>query len=101
MTQAPSGDSVPVFDPRGEVTVAPQAPAPRLAELAGLRLAVLDNSKWNAGNLLRRIVDQLEPLAGLAEVRFYTKETFSRAASPELIERIAGESDLALTAIGD
>lgn len=101
MTSTSLGEPVPVFDPRGEVTLTPQTRAPRVANLEGLRLAVLDNSKWNAGNLLRRIVDELAPQAGLKEVRFYTKESFSRSATPELIETIARESDLALTAIGD
>ncbi len=41
-----------VFDPRGRVDAA-RPPAPRGA-LDGLRLGILDNTKWNAGRLLRK-----------------------------------------------
>jgi len=86
------------FDPRGRVEVAPVAPARRPASLAGLRVAVLDNTKWNGGRLLEKTLALLD---GVGEVRRYKKESFSRNAAPELIARIAAENDLALTAIGD
>jgi hypothetical protein len=47
------GRGVLVFDPRGAVETADAPIAPRRAALAGLRLGVLDNSKWNANKLLR------------------------------------------------
>ena len=42
-----------VFDPRGVVEAEQLALAPRVRELGGLRLGVLDNTKWNANRLLR------------------------------------------------
>lgn len=90
-----------VYDPRGVVATAPVALAPRVASLAGLRLGVLDNTKWNAGRLLRGIAAQLERDAGLAAVSFYRKESFSKNAAPELLDAIAADNDVVLTAIGD
>ncbi len=90
-----------IFDPRGEVTCETRSLAPRVAELAGLRLGVLDNSKWNAGKLLLHMVTGLEESGALAEVSYYKKESFSRAAPPALLEEIAARSDIVLTAIGD
>jgi hypothetical protein len=37
----------------------------------------------------------------LGAVNHYRKETFSRAAAPELIDAIARDNDIVLTAIGD
>ena len=90
-----------VYDPRGTVSAAPRALAARLSSLDGVRLGVLDNTKWNASKLLRRAVGELETGGALAEVRYYAKESFSRPAEAELLDRIASENDAVLTAIGD
>ena len=90
-----------VFDPRGIVDVEPKPPAPRLDSLDGIRLGVLDNSKWNASKLLRKVVSLLEKDHEFAKITRYKKETFSRAATAELIERMADECDAVVTAIGD
>jgi hypothetical protein len=96
----PSGETV--YDPRGVVDAVERPLAPRPDELADLRVGVLDNSKWNAGALLRRTVELLEESSGpFADVRFYKKASFSSNAAPELIAEIAEHSDVVLTAIGD
>jgi hypothetical protein len=91
----------PVYDPRGVVGAEQKAIAPRLRSLDGLRLGILDNTKWNANKLLREVRDRLQAAHALASVSYYRKESFSRFAAPELIRRIRSENDLALTAIGD
>jgi len=90
-----------VFDPRGRVEIEPRNLAPRVAGLAGLRLGVLDNTKWNAGRLLRKTAARLEQRCGLAAVNYYRKESFSKPADPVLLGQIAGDNDIVLTAIGD
>ena len=90
-----------VYDPRGSVSAEPRALAARLPSLDGIRLGVLDNTKWNASKLLRHAVGELEAGQALAEVRFYAKESFSRPAEAGLLDRIAAENDAVLTAIGD
>ena len=93
--------SVPVYDPRGVVTATPQSIAPRVERLAGLRLAVLDNTKWNANRLLRKATERLAAEHRFGAVTYHRKDSFSRAAAPELLDRITAESDIVLTAIGD
>ncbi len=90
-----------VYDPRGVVEAAALTPAARPASLHGLRLGILDTTKWNARLLLEETANILKERAGFGEVKFYKKESFSLAATPELIARIAGDNDLVLTAIGD
>ena len=91
----------PVYDPRGHVEAQPKPLAPRVEALAGLRLGVLDNTKWNANKLLRQVRDALERAHRLKATNYYRKESFSRFADPQLISRIRAENDIVVTAIAD
>jgi hypothetical protein len=91
----------PVYDPRGVVGAEKRAIAARVRSLDGLRLGILDNTKWNANKLLRELRDQLQAQHPLAAVNYYRKESFSRFAAPELVEKIRAENDIVVTAIGD
>jgi hypothetical protein len=93
--------TIPVYDPRGVVEAAPLPIARRVRALQGARLGLLDNTKWNANKLLRGIRDRLAKKHGFSAVNYYRKESFSRAAAPDLIAEIAAANDLVLTAIGD
>jgi hypothetical protein len=90
-----------VFDPRGLVETEPLTLSARVTKLSELRLGVLDNTKWNANRLLRKTVARLRQDHSFAAVNYYRKESFSKDADPALIETIADENDIVLTAIGD
>ena len=90
-----------VFDPRGQVEAELEVPAKRVASLDGKRLGILDNTKWNAGRLLRKTASLLGERHQFAAVNYYRKESFSKAADPALVAKIAAENDIVLTAIGD
>ena len=92
---------VRVYDPRGTVEATPVPTAPRARQLDGLRLGILDNTKWNANKLLRSLRDSLAASHRFGAVHYYRKESFSKNAAPELIAEIAGNNDIVLTAIGD
>jgi hypothetical protein len=70
-------------------------------DLNGLRLGILDNTKWNANKVLRLVRDELMQQYTFKDVNYYRKESFSRFAAPELIQEIAANNDILLTAIGD
>jgi hypothetical protein len=89
------------YDPRGVVRADERALAKRVGKLDGLRVGILDNTKWNANKLLRSVRDQLQSQHQLASVNYYRKESFSRFADPALIDRIRAENDVVFTAIGD
>ena len=93
--------SVLVFDPRGVVESTNVPIAARPKNLDGLRLAILDNSKWNANRILRASMAALEKAVKFGQVNYYVKQSFSKDAAPELIAEIAANNDLVLTAIGD
>ena len=90
-----------VFDPRGVVETEPLALSARVTMLGGLRLGVLDNTKWNANRLLRKTVARLQQDHSFAAINYYRKESFSKDADPALLATIAANNDIVLTAIGD
>ena len=102
MLDARTHTAVEVFDPCGVVDTDSRPLSDRKPNLAGLRLGILDNSKWNANKLLRGAAVALAEQIELAEVNYYVKtHGFSTDAPPEMIQRIAAENDVVLTAIGD
>jgi hypothetical protein len=90
-----------IFDPRGVIRSISVPTSERKNQLAGLRLGILDNSKWNANKLLRGAAAALSADVDFAKVNYYVKHSFSKDASPELIAQMAAENDIVLTAIGD
>jgi hypothetical protein len=93
--------TIPVYDPRGVVEAAPLAISQRVKKLEGLRLGLLDNTKWNANKLLRGVRDRLAQKHAFGAVNYYRKESFALAAAPKLLAEIAAGNDIVLTAIGD
>ena len=93
--------TMPVYDPRGVVQATPTTTAPRVKKLAGLRLGLLDNTKWNANKLLRGLRDRLAEKHGFRTVNYYRKDSFSLNAAPALVSEIAADNDIVITAIGD
>ena len=89
------------YDPRGVVEAEQREIAPRETSVAGLRVGVLDNTKWNGWKVLERTAALLGEQAPFASVTRYKKESFSKSADPALIAEIAANSDIVLTAIGD
>lgn len=101
MLMKTDGSMVDVYDPRGSILSDDVPVSPRRKSLGKLRLGILDNSKWNANKLLRGALAALGEEIEFAAVNYYVKESFSKDAAPELIEKIAAENDIVLTAIGD
>ncbi len=90
-----------VYDPRGIVEAEAKPISKRFSSLKGLRVGVLDNTKWNGRRLLEKTLSLLGEEEGLGQVTYYKKESFSKNADPGLIGQIAAESDVVITAIGD
>ncbi|MSQ57599.1 MAG: hypothetical protein EXR35_08850 [Limnohabitans sp.] len=89
------------YDPRGVVVAEARKISPRLPNLHGLRLGVLDNAKMKAGRLLTYTAEILNAEFGFSEINTYVKRGFSFTAEPEMITRMAAANDLVITAIGD
>jgi len=74
--------------------------APRLATLAGKRLALLDNNKVNARELLQAFAGRLQRDHGIGEIRMWRKPT-SAAPAPFVDEIRQWMPDLLFSASGD
>jgi hypothetical protein len=90
-----------IYDPQGVVEVLSKQLSKRVENLDGLRLAVLDNTKWNASRLLDSVTVLLSEKNKFSQVNRYKKETFTKPAAPELIREIAANNDIAVIAIAD
>jgi hypothetical protein len=101
MTDSATPTGQLVYDPRGDVEAEALPIAKGASNLLDLKLGVLDNTKWNGRRLLEKIVARIQGDGPFTQVTYYQKEGFSRNASPELLDRIASENDVVITAIGD
>ena len=91
--------------------VIPAAPVPGQASGAqttqraitaiGIRLGVLDNSKGNADHLLKMIVDGVRAQVPLASVTFARKPFVSMAAPRVVLDKLAEEADVVISAMAD
>ena len=67
----------------------------------GIRLGILDNSKGNADHLLKMIVDGVRAQVAVAEVSYARKPYVSMAAPPEILDQLAREADVVISAMAD
>ena len=89
--------------------VAPDAPleAPEKLESnrkigkTGIRLGVLDNSKANADHLLNLIVEGVKKEFNVESVVYKRKAASSRPATDQMLDELAEEADLVISAMAD
>lgn len=94
---------------RTVVLVVPEAPAPatqalveeRLIAGKGIRLGVLDNSKGNADYLLNFIIESVKAQVPVASVVTLRKSSVSLPAPGEILDRLAEEADVVVSAMAD
>jgi hypothetical protein len=89
--------------------VVPDAPVEEVAHLksnrslggGGIRLGILDNSKANADYLLNMIVDGVKQEFKVDSVVVKRKPTSSRPATDQVLDELAKEADLVISAMAD
>lgn len=89
--------------------VVPDAPAEDVAQLrgnralggAGIRLGVLDNSKGNADHLLNFIIEGIKEEFKVDSVVMTRKPASSRPATDAILDQLAREADLVVSAMAD
>lgn len=88
-----------ILDPTGERTVAERARLARPTSLDGLTVGLLDISKPRGDVFLDRVAERLVGLG--ADVRRYTKPTFTKPAPVDLRHEIATECQVVIEALAD
>ena len=89
--------------------VVPDAPVEDVAQLKssrtlgdrGIRLGVLDNSKGNADHLLNFIIEGVKKEFKVDSVVMKRKPASSRAATDQMLDELAKEADLVISAVAD
>ena len=75
--------------------------APRSRVLEGLKLGLVDNTKHNAGQLLKEIARALIHSSGIESFEHYHKHSPSQPAHHNLLNQLAKECDVAICGVGD
>ena len=89
--------------------VVPEAPAQqaaggeaqRVIRGKGLRIGTLDNSKSNADHLLRMLIEGLKGAAEVVSVVSLRKPSVSEPANAKVLDRLAAEADVVISAMAD
>lgn len=89
--------------------VVPDAPVEDVARLnssrtlgaSGIRLGVLDNSKANADHLLNLIIEGVRKEFKVESVVMKRKPASSRPATDQVLDELAKEADLVVSAMAD
>ncbi len=91
-----------ILDPTGLVGASRAATlAPRVGDLAGIRLGLLDNAKANAAIVLETLAAQLRAQHHVGEVSTYTKSYFGTPVEEDRAQEIAQSCDAVIAGVGD
>ncbi len=88
------------IDPTVKKQRARIAQAPRPMDLTNRVVGLLDNTKEQGEQILESVAEALKRDYGVARVVLRRKEYFSRPASKELLDEMAKEVDVAISALG-
>lgn len=75
--------------------------APRPADLRGLRLGLVENTKFNSDTLLRKLADRLRDRHGIAMTHMARKRSPSHEVEEAAIADLKARSDVVISGIGD
>jgi len=89
--------------------VVPDAPIEEVTQLksnrsldsGGIRLGILDNSKANADHLLNLIIEGVKKEFKVNSVVMKRKPASSRPASDQVLDELAKDADLVISAMAD
>lgn len=93
--------TITVMDPRADPVATEASMAVRPDTLHGKVMGLLDNSKNNANELVRKIGELLQEQFEIKEVKVASKPDSSRPAPTEIMEDLASGVDFAVVAVGD
>ncbi len=93
--------SAPLFDPTAPPVGRDVKIAPRPARLDGLRIGLVENTKFNSDVLLRRLADRLGRRHGMTVARMVRKRSPSHEVDEVSLEALRSRADFVVSGIGD
>ena len=94
-------EKLPIFDPTAQVKVQAISFAPRPESMRGLRIGLVENTKFNSDKLLIRIAAILETEHGAGSHVIRSKRNASVPVHQEIIDDLVSHSDVVIAGIGD
>lgn len=92
---------IELLDPTNNTSMKELILAERPVSLKGARVALIDNTKVNAEQLLKKIGDILVSDHGASDARVYKKKHASTPIHEALIEILKHDADVIISGIGD
>jgi hypothetical protein len=90
-----------LFDPISAPAARALTLASRPASLAGLRLGLVDNTKFNSDTLLRKLAERLEQRHGARVTVIRRKRSPSHEIDEDDVKTLRSQADLVVSGIGD
>ncbi len=90
-----------VFDPTLPLETQAFAYAPRPGAFRGLRVGLVENTKFNSKELLCKVAERLEQQHGMRLVSVNRKQSSGHAVSQEAIALFQQQVDIVLAGVGD
>jgi hypothetical protein len=90
-----------LFDPTSRPASREVEVARRPSDLTGLRLGLVDNTKFNSDTLLRKLADRLARRHGMTVAVTSRKRSPSHAIDEAAIRALRRQADLVVSGIGD
>ena len=92
---------IEVLDPTVELSTQPMKFVPRPDSLSGVRVGLVENTKFNSDRLLQKIGDILVADYGATSVRMWRKHNASVPAHEEIVHELRASCDVMVAGIGD
>jgi hypothetical protein len=90
-----------LFDPTSSPLAREIVVAPRPGDLRGLRLALVENTKFNSDALLTRLGARLAREHGLTPVLMHRKRSPSHEVEEAAVAELRAQADVVVSGIGD
>lgn len=90
-----------LFDPTSSPVPRETTLAPRPAALRGLRIGLVENTKFNSVPLLTKLADRLRERHGMSVALMTTKRSPSHEVDEAQIKALRKQSDFVVSGIGD
>ena len=90
-----------LFDPTSKPVARAVELAPRPASLSGLRLGLVDNTKFNSDTLLHKLAERLARRHGIRVTVTNRKRSPSHEIEEGVVPGLSRRADLVISGIGD
>jgi len=92
---------IQILDPTAEDVPEELGLSPKLPDLRGKVIGLLENRKYHADSFLRELQDVLVQDYGAEKVVYATKFTYSAPAAEDMLDALTAECDVVVHAIAD